>query len=143
MQGGACHIMQAAVLPLFKKEYIIQDRMALQVHFKAKRDFVLMRLKRMGLEVLIPPTSTFYVWLSLISLPAPINSGLVFFEECLKEKVIVVIGLGFDIAPIHRSNLFASPFHHYVRLSYGPPIEEVTRGLDGIERVLQVRFFPF
>lgn len=76
--------MQAAVLPLFDKAYVIQDRISLQLHFKAKRDHVLARLKAMGLEVKIPPTSTFYIWLSLESLPAPLNIGLVFFEECLK-----------------------------------------------------------
>lgn len=53
------------------------------------------------------------------------DSGLVFFEECLKKKVIVVVGLGFDLSPIHRSNMFASPFHHYVRLSYGPDMDQV------------------
>ena len=29
------------------------------------------------------------IWLDLSQLPSPLNSGLVFFEELLKEKVIV------------------------------------------------------
>jgi aspartate/methionine/tyrosine aminotransferase len=53
--------------------------MALQKHFKSKRDHVLARLKDMGLEVQIPPTSTFYIWLNLEGLPEPINNGLVGF----------------------------------------------------------------
>jgi aspartate/methionine/tyrosine aminotransferase len=51
--------------------------MALQKHFKAKRDHVLARLKDLHLEVDIPPTSTFYIWLNLEKLPAPLNNGLV------------------------------------------------------------------
>lgn len=52
-------------------------QIALQRHFKAKRDHVLARLTKMGLPVAVPPTSTFYIWLSLEKLPAPLNNGLV------------------------------------------------------------------
>lgn len=51
--------------------------MALQKHFKAKRDHVLGRLKELHLDVDVPPTSTFYIWLNLEKLPAPLNNGLV------------------------------------------------------------------
>lgn len=44
----------------------------------------------------MPPSSTFYIWLDLSTLPSPLNSGLVFFEEALKEKTIVVPGLFFE-----------------------------------------------
>lgn len=50
---------------------------ALQRHFKTKRDHVLKRLHEMHLDVDIPPTSTFYIWLNLEKLPAPLNNGLV------------------------------------------------------------------
>ncbi|GAA5950852.1 hypothetical protein JCM10213_006453 [Rhodosporidiobolus nylandii] len=113
------------------------DRTALQAHFRSKRDHVLSRLRTMGFEVKNAPTSTFYCWLDLKSLPKPLDSGLVFFEEALKEKVIVVPGQFFDLNPSHRRNLMDSPCNHFVRLSFGPPMEELDRGLDGIERLLQ------
>jgi aspartate/methionine/tyrosine aminotransferase len=50
---------------------------ALQKHFKAKRDHVLNRLKQIGLEVHVPPSATFYIWLDLERLPEPLNNGLV------------------------------------------------------------------
>jgi len=62
---------------------------------------------------------------------------LTFFEACLEEKVIVVPGIFFDLNPAHRRDLFASPCHHYVRLSYGPSIETLQRAMDGIERVVK------
>lgn len=31
----------------------------------------------MGMEVSIPPEATFYIWLDLRGLPAPLNDGLV------------------------------------------------------------------
>ncbi|KAG5354068.1 hypothetical protein C0989_009766 [Termitomyces sp. Mn162] len=103
----------------------------------AKRDHVLSRLHALGLDVDIPPNSTFYIWLNLEKLPEPLNNGLVFFEELLKHKTIVIPGIFFDINPAHRRNLFNSPCHHYVRLSFGPPIADLDKGLDAIGQVLQ------
>ncbi|KAM0753086.1 aminotransferase [Meredithblackwellia eburnea MCA 4105] len=137
LDGGANHVLQEAALPLLELSRVKQDRIALQRHFKMKRDHVLSRLDKMGLKVHNPPTSTFYIWLDLSQLPSPLNSGLVFFEELLKEKVIVVPGIFFDINPSHRRNLFQSPTHNFVRLSFGPALEELDRGLDGFERLLK------
>ena len=39
-------------------------------------------------------------------------------------------------SPSHRRNIVHSPCEPFVRLSFGPPLEELDRGLDGIERVL-------
>ena len=36
-------------------------------------------------------------WLNLSKLQNPLNSGLVFAEECLREKVIVTPGIVFDV----------------------------------------------
>lgn len=128
LDGGASHPFQVAAIPLLEPSRVLQDRKALQQHFKAKRDHVLARLEKMGLAVANKPTSTFYIWLDLTQLPAPLSSGLVFFEECLKEKTIVVPGAFFDLNPSHRRNMFSSPTHSFVRLSYGPKLEELDRG---------------
>ena len=39
-----------------------------------------------------------------------------------------VSGIFFDINPAHRRNLFNSPCHHFVRLSFGPPLEDLEKG---------------
>jgi aspartate/methionine/tyrosine aminotransferase len=117
-----------AAIPLLDPQHVQNERIALQKHFKMKRDHVLKRLKAIGLEVLIPPVATFYIWLNLENLPHPINNGLTFFEELLKEKTIVIPGIFFDINPAHRRDLFSSPCHHFVRLSFGPPLEDLDKG---------------
>ncbi|KAJ8456981.1 hypothetical protein ONZ45_g18500 [Pleurotus djamor] len=137
LDGGANHPLQLAAIPLLEPEYVKQEKVALQKHFKKKRDHVLARLKEMHLDVDIPPLSTFYIWLNLERLPAPLNNGLTFFEELLKEQTIVIPGIFFDINPSHRRNLFNSPCHGFVRLSFGPPLEDLDRGLDAIQRVLK------
>lgn len=53
-----------------------------------------------------------------------------FFEELLKEQTIVIPGIFFDINPSHRRNLFNSPCHHFVRLSFGPPLEDLNKGMS-------------
>lgn len=136
LDGGAAHLLQVAALTVFKEPERSQEQLALQNHFRMKRDYVLGRLAKMGLEVKNVPKSTFYIWLNLESLPEPLNNGLAFFEECLKQKVIVTPGIFFDLHPTKRSNLFTSPCHHYVRVSYGPSMTELKKGMDGFERVL-------
>ncbi|EGG05118.1 uncharacterized protein MELLADRAFT_48881 [Melampsora larici-populina 98AG31] len=137
LDGGASHIMQMAAIPMLDLKRVEQDKVALQKHFRMKKERVLARLEEMGLKVKVPPKWTFYIWLDLSDLPPPLNSGLVFFEELLKQKVIVVPGIFFDLNPAHRRNLFSSPCHHFVRLSFGPPLPQLEKGLDGIERVLR------
>ncbi|WVF69226.1 hypothetical protein IAT40_004002 [Kwoniella sp. CBS 6097] len=137
LDGGASHVLQKAAVPLLDFDRVQQDKISLQKAFRKKRDHVLSRLSAMGLPVKIPPTATFYIWLDLSSLPQPINNGLTFFEELLKEKTICVPGIFFDINPSHRRNLFHSPCHHFVRLSFGPKMDELDRGLDAIQRLLE------
>ncbi|TFK54641.1 PLP-dependent transferase [Heliocybe sulcata] len=137
LDGGANHPLQLAAIPLLDPAHVQQEKLALQTHFKMKRDHVLHRLDQLGLHVQIPPSSTFYVWLNLEGLPTPLNNGLTFFEELLKEKTIVIPGIFFDINPSHRRNLFESPCHHFVRLSFGPPLEALDKGIDAMERILR------
>ncbi|EEB92391.1 hypothetical protein MPER_09108, partial [Moniliophthora perniciosa FA553] len=137
LDGGANHPLQLAAIPLLDPARVFEEKVALQKHFKKKRDHVLKRLHDLSLDVDVPPSSTFYIWLNLERLPAPLNNGLTFFEELLKEQTIVIPGIFFDINPSHRRNLFNSPCHHFVRLSFGPPLEDLDKGLDAMARVLK------
>ncbi|KAK8858536.1 hypothetical protein IAR55_002763 [Kwoniella newhampshirensis] len=137
LDGGASHVLQMAAIPLLDYTRVQQDKLSLQKAFRIKRDHVLSRLERMGLPVTVPPVATFYIWLDLSKLDSPISNGLTFFEELLKERTICVPGIFFDINPSHRRNLFHSPCHHFVRLSFGPDLAQLDRGLDAIERLLK------
>jgi aspartate/methionine/tyrosine aminotransferase len=64
----------------------LANQVALQRHFKAKRDHVLARLKELGLDVTIPPCATFYIWLNLEKLPGPLNNGLVPYPLSIKQE---------------------------------------------------------
>eukprot|EP00996_Jenningsia_fusiforme_P000251 NODE_1204_length_1644_cov_41.547335_g1069_i0.p1 GENE.NODE_1204_length_1644_cov_41.547335_g1069_i0~~NODE_1204_length_1644_cov_41.547335_g1069_i0.p1 ORF type:complete len:427 (-),score=69.95 NODE_1204_length_1644_cov_41.547335_g1069_i0:284-1564(-) len=135
LDGGVCAAFQHAAIPLLKPEFVIADTLAVQSHFTAKRTYVLDRLSTMDLRPDVDPAGTFYVWTSLSSLPAPYNDGDRFFSECLKEQVITVPGRFFDVNPGNRRS--NSRYTNYIRISYGPPMAELRRGLDGIERVVQ------
>ncbi|KAI9104567.1 aminotransferase [Phlyctochytrium arcticum] len=135
LDGGANHPLQKAAIPLLDPSRVLQDARALQTHFLAKRNYVIGRLAQMNLPIL-PPKGTFYIWLNVSPLPEPLNNGLGFFETALDHKVIVVPGIFFDLNPGNRRELFESPFHHYVRLSFGPPMEQLEKGLNGIEKML-------
>ncbi|PWZ02219.1 PLP-dependent transferase [Testicularia cyperi] len=136
LDGGTSHPMQCMALQMLDLDRTEQDRKALQRLFRHKRNHVLKRLAAMGLKVHIEPQATFYIWLSLAPLPPPLNSGLVMFEELLREKTIVVPGIAFDINPAHRRNIVDSPCENFIRISYGPELSQIDRGLDALERVI-------
>ncbi|OAV97141.1 hypothetical protein PTTG_26153 [Puccinia triticina 1-1 BBBD Race 1] len=69
LDGGASHIMQLAAIPLLEFERVEKDKLALQKHFRMKREE---QLEQMGLKVKIPPKWTFYIWLEYI----------LFFHQC-------------------------------------------------------------
>ncbi|TVY40809.1 Aspartate aminotransferase [Lachnellula subtilissima] len=130
LDGGANVPFQEAAVPM------LEPNKALQTHFRDKRDYVVKRLTSMGFNIKTIPDSTFYLWLDLEGLPEAISDGLNFFQACLEERVIVVPGIFFDLNPSKRRDLFDSPCHHFVRFSYGPKMETLKMGLDGIQRVV-------
>ena len=149
LDGGTNVPFQEAAIEMLEPKKVHAEMKALQSHFMMKRDYVIKRLHEIGFR---PgqgqgiPDSTFYIWLDLTTLTPPvpensglpsINDGLSFFDALLKEKTIVVPGIFFDLNPAKRRDLFDSPCHHFVRLSYGPKMEVLKMGLDGIERVVR------
>lgn len=137
LDGGTNVPFQEAAIPMLEPNRVRHEMKALQTHFRMKRDYVCGRLEEMGFQLQYKPDSTFYLWLDLHKLPKGINDGLNFFQACLKEKVIVVPGIFFDLNPSRRRDLFDSPCHHFVRVSYGPRMEVLKAGLDGFERILK------
>ncbi|CAI7568720.1 hypothetical protein N7533_005768 [Penicillium manginii] len=143
LDGGANVPFQEAAIPMLEPSLVREEMKALQTHFVEKRDYVLGRLHEIGFRVQDVPQATFYIWLDLTSLDPPlpkeanISDGLNFFNALLTEKVIVVPGIFFDLNPAKRRDLFDSPCHHFVRLSYGPKMDVLKKGLDGIERVIK------
>lgn len=128
---------QDAAIPMLDPPLVLKEMKALQTHFRMKRDFVISRLREIGFKIDGVPEATFYLWLDLTGLPPSISDGLNFFAACLKEKTIVVPGIFFDLNPSRRRDLFDSPCHPFVRLSYGPTMETLKKGMDAIGRVVE------
>ena len=134
LDGGANNPFQAEVLGLLEPECVYQETAAIQTAFRAKRDYMLGRLYQMGIGVEVEPEGTFYVWANLAQLPPPLNDGLQFFESGLEEKVITVPGVFFDVNPEKRRTY--ARYRKYSRISFGPEMDTVKRGLDGLERMI-------
>ncbi len=134
LDGGANHPFQNAALPLLDPKNAEAETLAIQKHFGQKREMVLARLKKMNIVADAPPVGAFYVWANLSKLPAPLNDGMNFFRECLKEKTIVVPGAFFDVNPGHRRT--TARYKNYCRISYGPEPEKLEIGLAAIARVI-------
>lgn len=139
LDGGTNVPFQEAAVSMLEPARVLTEMRALQSHFLMKRDYVIGRLKEIGFrfDKTNLPDSTFYIWLDLSGLPEGISDGLNFFQKCLEQQVIVVPGIFFDLNPAKRRDLFDSPCHHFVRLSYGPRMDVLKKGLDAIEGIVK------
>jgi len=135
LDGGACSLIQESVLDLLEPLHVIQETAALQACFLKKRNYTIERLQAMGILVEAEPNGTFYVWANLSNLPPSLRDGFDFFEAGLNEKVITVPGVFFDVNPEKRR--VSARFRNYCRISFGPEMSAVERGLDGLERLIQ------
>ena len=134
LDGGANHPFQNAALPLLDPANAAAETLAIQTHFGRKRALVLERLRALNIGVEAEPVGAFYVWANLARLPAPLDDGLSFFREGLKEKVIVVPGVFFDVNPGNRRA--QARYKNYCRISFGPEQERLELGLDAFARVI-------
>ena len=134
LDGGANHPFQNAALPLLNPKYAAAETLAVQKHFGRKRELLMSRLKELNIGVDAAPAGAFYVWANLAKLPPPLDDGMNFFREALKEKVIVVPGVFFDVNPGNRRA--TARYKNYCRISFGPELEKLELGLDAIARVI-------
>jgi hypothetical protein len=134
LDGGANHPFQSIAASLLDPKLAEQETAAIQKHFSIKRDFMLARLKAMGITVEAEPAGAFYVWANLSNLPKPLNDGMTFFREALKEKVIIVPGVFFDVNPGNRR--MHGRYTNYCRISFGPEMKRLKTGIAGLERVI-------
>jgi aspartate/methionine/tyrosine aminotransferase len=135
LDGGANHPFQSIAAGLLEPKLAGRETAAIQKHFGEKRDYTLARLKRMGVSVDAAPAGAFYIWANLSWLPKPLNDGMNFFREGLKEKVIIVPGVFFDVNPGNRR--VHGRYENYCRVSFGPEMKKLETGLDALERVIK------
>ena len=121
-------------MDLLEPEFVYQETEAIQREFHKKRTYTIGRLRAMGVTIEAEPAGTFYVWANLAQLPAPLNNGIDFFKQGLKEKVITVPGVFFDVNPERRRAV--ARYNNYCRVSFGPSMEKMELGLDALERVI-------
>lgn len=137
LDGGGSKPLQRAAIPLMEPDLVAAETQAIHDAFLPKRRLMLDRLQALGLRLDSEPAGTFYAFASLAELPDALADGMAFFRAALRERVICVPGLFFDVNPGQRRAARLSRFHQYVRLSFGPSLEEVRRGLDALEGMVR------
>ncbi len=137
IDGGCARPMQLAALPLLDPKIAEQEAASIRHVFREKRDFMLSRLKDLGIVVSPTPQGGFYCWGDLSALPESINTGMKLFRKALEQKVVIVPGVFFDINPGQRRPDRASRFGSFARFSFGPPRTEIERGLAALEQLIR------
>ncbi|MCA8944435.1 MAG: pyridoxal phosphate-dependent aminotransferase [Planctomycetes bacterium] len=137
LDGGCARPTQMAAIPMIDPEVADQEAAAIREAFTAKRSLMLERLRDLGVRVDCEPRGGFYCWGDVSELPEPFATGRKLFERALEAKVIVVPGVFFDINPGKRRPDRSSRFGNHVRFSFGPPREELERGLDALAELIR------
>lgn len=136
LDGGPPHPMQLAALPLLDPAVADAEAVAIQKTFGAKRAFMLRRLEAIGIEVVRAPKGAFYCFAKLSELPPALRDGMDFFRAALDHQVICVPGAFFDVDPGRRREHIPSRLREWVRLSYGPDMATLERGMDRLEALV-------
>ena len=134
IDGGPSRVAQRAALAALEHAQADQETRALREVFARKRNLLVERLEAIGVRFARRPESTFYGWGTLEALPPPLDDAQTFFRRALERKVLTVPGEFFDVDPGKRRR-GASPYRQWMRFSFGPPIENLTLGLDRLEQM--------
>ncbi|MEO1366847.1 MAG: pyridoxal phosphate-dependent aminotransferase [Acidobacteriota bacterium] len=137
LDGGGSKPLQRAAVDLLEPDRVQAESEAIRSSFQAKRRFMIERVRELGLGFDREPDATFYTFVSLQDMPPSLADGLDFFRAALERKVICVPGIFFDVNPGRRRGVHLSRFHQRVRLSFGPSLAEVTRGMDRLESMIE------
>lgn len=137
LDGGGSKPLQRAAVPLLAPDHVRRETVAIQQAFKAKRDWLMPQLQKLGITFDTVPDGTFYAWGSLANLPAPLNDGMGFFRAALAQKVITVPGEFFDVNPGKRRRGGASRFKDHVRFSFGPTQATLETAIERLTMLLR------
>ena len=134
LDGGGVAPMQRAAVDLVQEEPTRRETEALRAEFRTKRDFLVQRLKEIGVRFDLEPQGTFYAWgdLSRVFRPSLRNSDD-FFRAALDRQVICVPGHFFDVNPGKRRTGRPSRFVQHVRFSFGPPMAVLEEALERLK----------
>ena len=135
LDGGANHPLQNQALELLEPERAKAEGLAISRHFRKKRDFMVESLTKLGFKMASEPQGAFYIWADVSGLPEGLKTGVQLLQEGLKEKVITVPGVFFDVNPGRRR--LHSRFSDLVRISYGPAMESLELGVASLGRVVE------
>jgi aspartate/methionine/tyrosine aminotransferase len=137
LDGGGSKPLQRAAIDLMDEQRVTAEAQAIDAAFRPKRERMLEWSSSRGMLVDREPDGTFYVFVSLHDLPEAISEGMAFFRAALGRQVICVPGVFFDVNPGRRRARHLSRFHQHVRLSFGPSMEEVERGLTRLRAMIE------
>ena len=136
LDGGGSRPLQRAAIPLLEADHADREAESIRSEFSRKRDLMVRRLRAMGVRFETDPEGTFYGWGSVAGLPAPLDTGMGFFQAALDAQVITVPGEFFDVNPGKRRTARGSRFRSHVRFSFGPPEAAIESGLDRLESLV-------
>ncbi len=136
LDGGASRPVQRAAVQVLQPQRADQETDAVRDVFAQKQKLTVGTLESLGVTFPCRPEGTFYAFGCIAGLPAPINTGEGFMREAFKHRVLTVPGEFFDVNP-GRKRHGVSPLTSFVRFSFGPPLDNLSAGLQRLEQMVR------
>jgi aspartate/methionine/tyrosine aminotransferase len=134
MDGGSAFPIQNAALELLNPQTFMETTASIQKVFNQKREFLIDSLDKLGLKIICKPLGAFYIFVDISNLKKGFNTDFEFVQKALDKKLIVIPGSSFDINPFKKRS--KTNFTNYIRLSYGPEMEIIKRGVEKLKELL-------
>lgn len=144
LDGGPSRPVQRAGIQILQPARADQETGALRKVFAEKQRVTMAMLRELGVQ--FPAAggggeSTFYVFGDISGLPKAISTGDAFMREGFKHRVLTVPGRFFDVNPAGggsgKRRIGPSPLEHFVRFSFGPPMENLRPGLERLGEMVR------
>lgn len=136
LDGGPARPIQRAGIEILKPQRADQETNAVRDVFAEKQRLTVKMLEGMGITFPCRPEGTFYAFGSIAGLPPAINTGEGFMRMGFKHRVLTVPGEFFDVNP-GKSRHETSPLTQFVRFSFGPPMGNLTAGLERLDEMVR------
>ena len=121
---SAPHFAQAAALEALKPGRVEQDLERMRAIYDERRRFMIRRVREIGLKVAVEPTGAFYVFANA----RRFTSSSYDFAFQILEEAGVGVTPGID---------FGANGEGFIRFSYANSLENISTGLDRLERFFQ------
>ena len=136
LDGGGSKPLQRAAIPLLEDAHVVAETRPSTPPSARSATSCSRGWSGWGSRIDRAPEGTFYVWGNVAGLPPPLDDGMGFFRAALEQAGDLRAGRVLRREPGQAPRQRASRFRRYVRLSFGPAMDNLETALARLETLI-------